>query len=78
MNIKSTLIEAHIFRKIENGIEFLLMKRAPDEIYAGVWQMVTGSSEDSEKAYETAIREINEETNLIPISFWILPAVNPC
>lgn len=77
MNIKSTLIEAHIFRKAENGIEFLLMQRAPNEIYAGVWQMVTGSNEDSEKAYETAKREIMEETSLIPIGFWIVPNVNP-
>lgn len=77
MNIKSTLIEAHIFRKIETGMEFLIMKRAPNEIFAGVWQMVTGSIEDNEKAFETAIREIKEETNLSPIGFWIVPKVNP-
>ena len=77
MNIKSTLIEAHIFRRTETGIECLLMKRAPDEIYAGVWQMVTGSNENSEKAFETAKREIMEETNLSPIGFWIVPNVNP-
>lgn len=76
MEIKSTLIEAHIFRKVKSGIEFLLMKRAPSEIYAGVWQMVTGSNEDGEKAFETAIREIKEETNLQPIGFWIVPNVN--
>jgi len=77
MKIKSTLIEAHIFRKIENGIEFLLMKRALNQIYAGVWQMVTGSNENCEKAFETAVREIKEETNLSPIGFWIVPNVNP-
>ncbi len=77
MNIKSTLIEAHIFRKIKNGIEFLIMKRAPEQIYPGVWQMVTGSSERGEKAYETSLREIKEETNLAPIGFWIVPNVNP-
>jgi len=76
MNIKSTLIEVHIFRKIEDGIEFLLMKRAPNEVYAGVWQMVTGSIENGEKAFETAIREIKEETNLIPNGFWIVPNIN--
>jgi dATP pyrophosphohydrolase len=76
MNIKCTLIEAHIFRRIEDGIEFLLMKRAPNEIYAGVWQMVTGAIEKDEKAFETAIREIKEETNLFPKGFWIVPNVN--
>ncbi len=76
MNIKSTLIEAHIFRKTNNRIEFLLMKRAPNDIYSGIWQMVTGSNEDGEKAFTTALREIKEETNLSPIGFWIVPNVN--
>jgi dATP pyrophosphohydrolase len=76
MNINSKLIEAHIFRKTEDGIEFLLMKRSPNEVYAGVWQMVTGAIENGEKAFETAIREIREETNLFPKGFWIVPNVN--
>jgi dATP pyrophosphohydrolase len=76
MKIKSTLIEAHIFRRVENGIEFLLMKRASNELYANVWQMVTGSIEDGEKAFETALREIKEETSLTPKSLWIVPNVN--
>ena len=50
MNIKSNLIEAHIIRKTNIGLEFLLMKRAPDKIYAGVWQMVTGRVKKNEKA----------------------------
>jgi dATP pyrophosphohydrolase len=76
MEIKSTIIEAHIFRKTKNGIEFLLMKRASNEMYPNVWQMVTGSNEDGEKAYETALREIKEETSLIPKTIWIVPNVN--
>ena len=76
MNINSNLIEAHIIRKTNDGIEFLLMKRALDEIYAGVWQMVTGSIENGEKAFEAAIREVMEETNLSPTGFWVVPNVN--
>lgn len=76
MIIKSTLIEAHIFRRIHGQIEFLIMKRAENEIYPNIWQMVTGSIEHGEKAYETAIREIIEETTLAPKSVWIVPKVN--
>ncbi|PIQ08179.1 MAG: NUDIX pyrophosphatase [Ignavibacteriales bacterium CG18_big_fil_WC_8_21_14_2_50_31_20] len=76
MTIKSTLIEAHVFRRIHGKIEFLVMKRAETEIYPNVWQMVTGSIEKGEKAYQTAIREIIEETTLAPKSFWIVPKVN--
>ncbi len=76
MKIKSTLIEAHIFRRVNDEIEFLLMKRASNEIYPNIWQMVTGTNEDGEKAYETAIREIGEETSLVTKSVWIVPNVN--
>jgi dATP pyrophosphohydrolase len=76
MKIKSTLIEAHIFRKVEGKLEYLLMKRAPDEFYANIWQMVTGSTEENEKAFVTALREIKEETFLTPNKLWIVPNVN--
>lgn len=80
MKIISNLIEAHIFRKNEKGIEFLLLKRAEDQIYPGIWQMVSGkikeSAEDGEKAYQTAIRELREETGLKPLKIWSAPRVN--
>jgi dATP pyrophosphohydrolase len=76
MKIISNLIEAHIFRETEKGIEFLLLKRAEDQIYPGVWQMVSGKIKDNEKAYETAVRELKEETGLIPLRIWSAPRVN--
>lgn len=77
MNIISTLIEAHIFRECGNDIEFLLIKRSDDDkIYPGMWQMVTGSIDENEKAFETARREIKEETGLNPIKLWVVPNVN--
>ncbi len=76
MNVTSYLIEAHIFREKDNDIEFLLMKRAKSESYAGVWQMITGKVRGNEKAFETALREIKEETALIPEKFWVVPFVN--
>ena len=76
MNITSNLIEAHIFRETENSIEFLLLKRAEDQIYPAVWQMVSGKIKENEKATETAVRELKEETNLTPLKMWIAPKVN--
>ncbi len=76
MNIISNLVETHIFRETENGIEFLLLKRAADQIYPGVWQMVSGKINDNEKAFETSVREIEEETGLTPEKMWIAPKVN--
>jgi dATP pyrophosphohydrolase len=77
MKIISNMIEAHIFRKKKNEIEFLLLKRGEKEIYGGLWQMVTGKIRKGEKAYRTALREIREETGLKPKRFWVTPNINP-
>ncbi len=74
--IITNLVEVHIFREAEDGLEFLLLKRSEDEIYPGLWQMVSGKIKQGEKAYETALREIKEETALVPKRFWVAPNVN--
>ena len=76
MNIVSTMIEAHIFRESNNRIEFLLLKRSEGQPYPGLWQMVTGKIKPNEKAYQTALREIKEETGLVPVQLWVAPTVN--
>ena len=76
MKIVSTMIEAHIFKESGKGIEFLLLKRADNQVYPGLWQMVTGKIKENEKAFETAIREIKEETGLTPLQLWVAPTVN--
>ncbi len=76
MKIISDMIEAHIFRETEKGLEFLLLKRASQEIYPGLWQMVTGKVENNETAYQAALREIKEETGLSPEKLWVVPNVN--
>ena len=74
--IVSNMIEAHIFRIKKNKIEFLLLKRSENEIYPGLWQMVSGSIHEDETAYQTALREIIEETKLIPKKMWVVPNIN--
>jgi len=76
MNIKSKIIEAHIFKIVDNELQYLLLKRSETEIYPGIWQMVTGEIEVNETAYECAIREIKEETGLSPKEFFIVPNIN--
>lgn len=76
MKIISNLIEAHIFRIINDEIEFLLLKRSPDQYYPNLWQMVSGKIKENETAYNAALREIKEETDLTPEKFWVAPTVN--
>jgi len=70
MNIISTMIEAHIFRESGKGIEFFFSK-IRGQPYPGLWQMVTGKIKPYEKAYQTAMREIKEETGLVPVQLWL-------
>ncbi|MEW6654620.1 MAG: NUDIX pyrophosphatase [Bacteroidota bacterium] len=76
MQIVSNLIEAHVFRFNGNQLEFLLMKRSDKEKYPRIWQMVTGTVDENEKAFQTALREIKEETGLTPEKLWIVPQMN--
>ncbi|MEJ5305499.1 MAG: NUDIX pyrophosphatase [Ignavibacteria bacterium] len=74
--VVSTYIELHIM-KIENDqLKFLLLKRSPNEKYPNIWQMVTGKIRDGEKAYETALRELKEETGLAAEELFTVPIVN--
>ena len=76
MKLVSNLIEVHIFRESEKDLEFLLMKRSHNEKYLDIWQMVTGAIESGEKAYQTALREIYEETHLKVLKLWTVPNIN--
>jgi dihydroneopterin triphosphate diphosphatase len=76
MEIISLYIEVHLFRQNEGKMEYLLLQRGETEIYPGLWQMVTGKIKQGEKAYETALREIKEETGLVPERLWAAPKVN--
>ena len=71
------IIEVCVFRFVNDHAEYLLLKRSPDEkIYPDIWQFVSGSLEDGEKASDAALRELREETGLIPRRFWAVPHVN--
>ena len=47
------------------GEEVLLLKRASTRMN-GEWCQVAGGIEDGERAWETAVRELHEETALVP------------
>ena len=74
--IVANIVEAYIYRKTGKGIKYLLIKRSADVKYPGLWQMAGGRIEDNEKAYETAIREITEETSLTIAKLYVLPVVS--
>src|ERR1035437_4314362 len=76
MKIISDLVELHVFRKVNNDLQFLLLKRSPQKVYPGLWQMVSGHVKKGETAVQTALRELKEETGLKPFRLWAAPNVN--
>ncbi len=65
--VRPDLVECWLFRVPDGArAEFLLIQRAPDRIFPGMWQPVTGRLEPAERAPEAALREVIEETGLGP------------
>ena len=57
--------------------EVLLLRRAPGEmLYPGVWQIVTGSIDEGESAVQAMLREMKEETGLVPEQIWTVPWIS--
>jgi len=74
--INCNLIELCVFKKENDQPRYLLLHRTKDEIiYPNVWQFITGSIEENEKAADAAMRELSEETGLKPKSLWVVPYV---
>ncbi len=70
------VIDAYVFRQTEAGIRFLLLKRNVNKIYEHLWQGVAGKIEAGEKAWQTAVRELKEETGLIPKHIFVADHVS--
>ncbi len=68
------IVELCVFRFENDRPRYLMLKRSPGEVlYPNLWQLVTGSIVEGEKASDAALRELREETGLTPVRFWVVP-----
>jgi 8-oxo-dGTP pyrophosphatase MutT (NUDIX family) len=75
--VRSTMVEAVLFRRTAGNPEYLLLRRAAHEtVYPGMWQIITGTLDQGETALAGAGREIGEETGIRPIRFWVVPHIS--
>lgn len=74
--IASEIIDVYVFRRACAGVQYLVLRRAAAEVLPGTWQAVHGRIEAGERAYEAARRELREETQLEPLSFYQVDVVN--
>jgi dATP pyrophosphohydrolase len=76
MNGSSNMITVFVVRQAKNGDhEFLQLRRSVAEFMAGSWQIVRGKIEPGETAVQAALRELREETGLMPTEFYGLSSV---
>jgi dATP pyrophosphohydrolase len=72
--IVSKYIECYVYLETAGVNKYLLLKRSHDKHpYPGIWQIVTGRIEENEAAYDTALREVKEETGLKIKKLYVLP-----
>ncbi len=73
MTLRPDIVECWVFRVVPSSgaadrrpdaerLEILLIRRAPDRIFPGLWQCVTGGIEAGERVPAAALREVEEET----------------
>jgi len=65
VSVRPDLVACWLFRlTADGGHEVLLIRRASDRLYPGLWQCVTGKLESGERILDGALREVLEETGL--------------
>lgn len=74
MQVRTDMIVCHIVRPAEQAgrYEFLQLRRAANDYLGGTWQTVRGRIEGTETAWQAALRELREESGLIPVEFYKL------
>ena len=69
--VKSNRVAVYVFRHFSGGTQFLHLHRAAESgDYAGTWQTVYGGIKSGETAINAALRELKEETQLVPTKFF--------
>lgn len=64
--VRPDVVECWVFRlpPPDGQPEYLLIRRAGDRIFPGIWQPVTGGLAADERVPAAALREVEEETGL--------------
>ena len=70
------VIDAYIYHYSKDKLSFLILKRSRTKIYEHLWQGVAGKIEKGETASQTAIRELKEETGLVPYRMFVADHVS--
>lgn len=78
MKLRYDMVNCYVVRPAASGggHEALQLRRAPGEPLGGAWSVVRGGIEGDETAWQAALRELREETGLMPIEFYQLDTID--
>ncbi|MGH7533299.1 MAG: NUDIX hydrolase [Gemmatimonadales bacterium] len=74
-DIRVTYVDVYVLRGTGNGVRALLLRRAASGRCPGAWESVHGGIEPGESPTKAALRELAEETGLVPERFYNLSRV---
>jgi dATP pyrophosphohydrolase len=69
--IKVKQVDSYIYRNTNTGPLYLMLKRNAGKYYEHLWQGVAGKIEKGETAWQTVVRELEEETGKKPLKVFI-------
>lgn len=70
--IHVSFVSILVVRPGRDGHDLLMARRAEGRYMGGTWQLVSGGLEPGETAWQAALRELREETGLVPREFYRL------
>ena len=77
MNLRHDIINCHIVRAISpRDYEFLQLRRTKGTFMGETWGTVRGGIEPGETAWQAALRELREETSLVPLEIYQLDTLD--
>lgn len=74
-DIRVSIVDVYPIRRGADGLELLVLRRAPGGRCAGSWESVHGHIEPGEPPADAALRELREETGLRPAALYNLSRV---
>jgi dihydroneopterin triphosphate diphosphatase len=69
-------VSCFVIRPASNGWQFLQLFRSPGRYMESTWQLCTGGIGESETATAAMLRELKEETGLVPLEFYQLDVMS--